>query len=73
MKHIITFASVHFVMKAEKMLKEKAIKVRLVPTPRKISSDCGMAIEVNSKDINIIKELLKDGENRVESIHELTP
>ena len=73
MKYIITFASVHFVMKAEKMLKEKAIKVRLVPTPRKISSDCGMAIEVNSKDINIIKELLKDGENRVESIHELTP
>ena len=73
MKYIITFASVHFVMKAEKMLKEKAIKVRLVPTPRKISSDCGMAIEVNSTDINIIKELLKDGENRVESIHELTP
>jgi len=73
MKYIITFASVHFVMKAEKMLKEKAIKVRLVPTPRKISSDCGMAIEVNSKDINIIKELLKDGENIVESIHELTP
>jgi hypothetical protein len=33
-------------MKAEKLLKEKGIKIDLIPVPREISSDCGVAIEL---------------------------
>lgn len=71
MKYVITFASVHFVMKAERVLKENGIEVRLIPTPRKISSDCGMTIEVKKEDLDTIKELLKNREYRLEGIHEL--
>ncbi|TES90270.1 MAG: DUF3343 domain-containing protein [Candidatus Cloacimonadota bacterium] len=71
MKYVITFASVHFVMKAERVLKENGIEVRLIPTPRKISSDCGMTIEVKKEDLDTIKELLKNREYRLENIHEL--
>ena len=73
MRYVITFVSVHFVMKAEKVLKEKGIRVRLIPTPREISSDCGMAIEVKGRDLHTIREILKDEEHRLEGIHELPP
>jgi hypothetical protein len=33
-------------MKAEKVLKERGMAVDLIPVPREISSDCGVAIEV---------------------------
>ena len=69
MKRIITFISVHFVIKAEKILKKEGINVRLVPTPRKISSDCGMAIEVHYENIERIKTILNDYKCSMESIY----
>ena len=35
-------------MKAEKLLKGKGIKIDLIPVPREISSDCGVAIELSA-------------------------
>jgi hypothetical protein len=47
MKCVFLFESVHRVMKAEKLLKGKGIKIELIPVPREINSDCGVAIEVD--------------------------
>ncbi len=47
MKCVFLFESVHRVMKAEKLLKGKGIKIDLIPVPREISSDCGVAIELS--------------------------
>jgi hypothetical protein len=33
-------------MRAEKLLKGKGMKIDLIPVPREISSDCGVAIEL---------------------------
>ena len=41
---ILIFHSIHRVMKAEKALKRAGLDVRLVPVPRQLSSDCGLAI-----------------------------
>jgi hypothetical protein len=35
-------------MRAEKLLKGKGITVDLIPVPREISSDCGVAIELSA-------------------------
>ena len=43
---VIILNSVHRVMKAEKLLKEKGFRVDIIPVPREISSDCGVAIEL---------------------------
>jgi|GEM_PF-125835 len=48
MKCVFVFESVHRVMKAEKLLKGKGIKIDLIPVPREISSDCGVAIELST-------------------------
>ena len=47
MKCVFLFESVHRVMKAEKVLKEEGIAVDLIPVPREISSECGMAVELS--------------------------
>ena len=46
MKCVLLFKSVHQVMKAEKLLKGKGFTVDLIPVPREISSDCGVAVEL---------------------------
>jgi hypothetical protein len=48
MKYVFLFDSVHRVIKAEKLLKGKGIKVDLIPVPREINSDCGVAVEVDA-------------------------
>lgn len=48
MKYVFLFESIHRVMKAEKLLKGKGVKIDLIPVPREINSDCGVAIEVDA-------------------------
>lgn len=43
---IIIFQSTHHAIKAERVLLENKIKLKIIPVPRNISSDCGMAIKV---------------------------
>ena len=41
---VAIFHSIHRVMKAEKILKAGQLEVLLIPVPRQLSSDCGLAI-----------------------------
>jgi hypothetical protein len=47
MKCVILFRSIHQVLRAEKILKGEGVKIDLIPVPREISSDCGVAIELS--------------------------
>jgi len=49
MKSVFLFESVHRVMGAEKILKERGIQVDLIPVPREISTDCGVAVELSKE------------------------
>ncbi len=41
---VAIFNSIHRVMKAEKLLKGLKLPILLIPAPRTLSSDCGLAI-----------------------------
>jgi len=47
---IVLFDSVHHVLAAERALKEGLVAHDLVPVPKELSSDCGMAIELREAD-----------------------
>ena len=38
------FNSIHRVMEAERLLKDKQLKILLIPAPRAVAADCGLAI-----------------------------
>jgi len=42
--YIAIFNSIHRVMEAERLLKDKQLKILLIPAPRALAADCGLAI-----------------------------
>ena len=42
--YVAIFNSIHRVMEAEKLLKEKKLAILLIPAPRALAADCGLAI-----------------------------
>ena len=66
---ILIFNSIHRVMKAESILKKEGLKFRLIPTPRSLTSDCGLAIEMNGKDIEEFKKVLSKGGVKIAEAH----
>ena len=45
MRKIIVFDSIHYVIKADKLLQKTGYKYEMITTPREVSSNCGMSIE----------------------------
>lgn len=43
---ILIFRGTHQVLSAEKRLKEGGVPLRLIPVPRRLTSDCGLAIRI---------------------------
>ncbi|TGU75199.1 DUF3343 domain-containing protein [Geomonas terrae] len=41
---IAIFNSIHRVMEAERLLKDQGLKILLIPAPRSLAADCGLAI-----------------------------
>jgi hypothetical protein len=57
-EYVAIFNSVHRVMKAEKLLKGEKLPIMLIPAPRALSSDCGLAIRYSDQDRERVEALL---------------
>ncbi len=57
-KTIFIFDSIHYVLKAEKVLKKEYIPCELIPIPREVSSDCGMALAIDESAGGTARERL---------------
>lgn len=55
---VAIFHSIHRVMKAEKVLKQHKAKILLIPVPRQLTSDCGLAIRMPAEAREMVWELL---------------
>jgi hypothetical protein len=58
-------------MKAEKILEANDIPVTLIPTPRQISSDCGMAVQVDCREMTRAKTILDEEDFEIEGAFEI--
>jgi len=70
---IILFDSIHHVLAAERVFKDRGVWCDLVPTPRDLSSDCGMAIEFRSGDVAAVRSLLADPAMKPRSFYRPSP
>ena len=66
-KCVVTFKSIHHVIKGESLLKGKEIWSDMIPNPRTISTDCGMALVFLHRDLMEAEKALEEG--AVESAH----
>lgn len=55
---VAIFNSIHRVMQAERVLKEQGAEILLIPVPRQLASDCGLAIRYAERDRAAVEEIL---------------
>ncbi len=65
----ILFHTTSAVMRAEKLLISKGYAVKLIPTPREFSSDCGIALRFDWGNHDQIKALLDQVKIEFDTIH----
>jgi hypothetical protein len=70
-KCIITFLSVHHALKAEKVLLKEGLAISMIPVPREISSDCGVALKFECEEEASVAKILESNMVKIESIHHL--
>lgn len=56
---VAVFHSIHRVMQAEKVLKLAGVDFLLIPVPRQLTSDCGLAIRYAPQQQQQIEETLQ--------------
>lgn len=66
---VLIFRGTHQVMSAEKQLKRAGVPMRLIPVPRRLSSDCGLAIRIFPPDRGAAKDVLTRSGILPKSVH----
>ena len=66
---IVTFESTTHAIKGEKILKDLKLKFKTIPTPREISSSCGLSIRFDLNDLNIVNNTINANNLAVKGIY----
>ena len=70
-KLIVTYYTTAEVMATEKACWETGLPGRIIPVPRALTSDCGMAWCADPQDEPVLRKLLEDEKIEFSGIHEL--
>ncbi len=57
-QYLAVFNSTHRVLKAEGLLKSSGLPIMLIPAPRAVQADCGLAIRFDEDHRDVTMELL---------------
>ena len=55
---VVLFHTTTSALRAEKVLQKAGLKVKLIPTPRELSSDCGIALRFDLADREVLEKTL---------------
>ncbi len=66
---VVLFHGIQSAMRAEKVLARVGLGVKLVPTPRQFSSDCGVALRFGWPDLGQVQERLAAARVEIDVIH----
>ncbi len=68
---VALFYTTSSVMRAEKLLIKKGFSIKLIPTPREFSSDCGIALRFDWNQHDQVKTLLTTERVEIAAIHQM--
>ena len=57
---VVLFHSTAHAMRAEKVLTMGGFRIKMIPTPRHLSSDCGIALRFDRADEEKVATVLRD-------------
>ncbi|MCP4376511.1 MAG: DUF3343 domain-containing protein [bacterium] len=68
---VVIFHSTHAMFCLKKELDRLGVPVKVIPTPRHLSSDCGSALRFGSSQQDIVRSAVSDVRMEIEGIYEL--
>jgi len=66
---VVLFHSTAHAIRAEKVLIEAGFTTKMIPTPRQLSSDCGMALRFDRADEATVGTVLEENGVPINGIH----
>lgn len=66
---VVLFHTTSSVIRAEKLLIKDGYSIKLIPTPRQFSSDCGIALRFDWNQCEMVKSVLDETKVEFDSIH----
>jgi len=66
---LVTFYASHHATRAEKVLKKNGLNAMLVPGPREITPNCGVAMQFEYRFTDRVRDLLAQSKVQIEAIH----
>ena len=66
---VVIFYSTSVAIKAESLTKKANLKIKLIPVPRNLSSDCGICLRFSNEDKPKIEEILRENKIEYENIY----
>lgn len=67
--YVITFENTHTSMEGESVLKEKGIKLIIIPTPTYITKSCGISIRIDEQDYEDVKKIIESKEINIKNVY----
>ena len=67
---LVPFFASHHAVRAEKVLKKNNFAVMLVPGPREISPNCGVALQFEYRLSDSVEQMLKKKKVQIEATHQ---
>ena len=68
---VVLFHTSSASLRAEKILIKGGLAIKLIPTPREFSSDCGAALQFTWDDEARVRALLDSASMKISSIHKM--
>lgn len=68
---VVLFYSTSHAIRAEKVLTGAGLRVKMIPTPRQLSSDCGMALRFDPDIRSGVAAVLEENGVPLSGIHEI--
>jgi hypothetical protein len=68
---VVLFHTTSSAMRAEKLLVKEGYTIKLVPTPRQFSSDCGIALRFDWHQNEQVRSALDKAHVEIDAIHHL--
>ena len=68
---VILVQSTSHAIRAEKVLESAGIGCKLIPVPRQLSSDCGVALRVARRDRKAARQALESAGTEIEGVHDI--
>ncbi|MBU0494464.1 MAG: DUF3343 domain-containing protein [Chloroflexi bacterium] len=66
---VVLFYSTSAALRAEKLVGEQDIKVKLIPVPRQLGSDCGVCLRLPRNQQDRVRDILDQAQVDVQGIY----